>query len=51
MNEENNEWSTIKIPKEQHKKLKEMKIHDNQAFWEVIEKLIEEAGGIEWEKR
>jgi predicted DNA-binding protein len=32
--------TTIRIPKELKKKLDELKIHKNQAYYEVIEKLL-----------
>jgi predicted DNA-binding protein len=37
--------TTIRIPKELKKKLDELKIHKNQPYYEVIEKLLKKKKG------
>jgi len=36
------EFTTIKMPKKLVEKLKDMKIHPRQPYYEVIEKLVED---------
>jgi len=38
---DNGNWVTVNLRPETHKKLKEMKIHPNQSFDEVIRNLME----------
>lgn len=37
----NTETTTIKVSKETQQKLKDLKIHENQSYDEVIQKLLE----------